>query len=149
MLLYCGCYALLHKIGNWAFIQIIIIKRGLFWNMTYFYMRQTQRARKNKVIIIVESLLTYLWAFQALFWNIKIFTLFELTKKCEKVCFVCMLFLDSALRRRLTSKRNEAWILEWTGFIVYEPIQNKTAVFNVSKRSPFCIMYFAKMKTKE
>ena len=80
------------------------------------------------------------------FETLEIFTLFELSKKCEKVCFVCMLFLDSALRTRLTSKRNEAWILEWTGFAVHEPIQNKTAVFNISKRSPFC--NFAKIKIK-
>ena len=101
---------MLHIIGDWAFIQIIIIKRGLFWNMTYFYMRQTQRARKN-IIIIVESLLTYLWALQALFWNIKIFTLFELSTKCEKVCFVCMLFLHSALQRgwRQRGMKHEYW----------------------------------------
>ena len=107
------------KVWNWAFVQIIIIKRGLFWSMTYFYMRQTQCALSNLHWnkIIVGSQLTYPPAMQTLIWEYqKYLRYLNPVRNLRKAALFAYTFYECAFRTRLTSKKNEAQILEWTGF---------------------------------
>ena len=125
------------KVWNWAFIQIAIIKRGLFWNMTYFYMRQTQYALSNLHWnkIIVGSQLTYPTAMQTLIWEYqKYLRYLNPVRKSEKGCFVCIQFLWTRFSNEVDVK--EEWSTN-TGMnwfcAVYEPIQKETAVLNAFK----------------